>query len=71
MAMTWELCFKVTEEFFPRLARGKWQAHLQIRAFEPAGLVVHKPAHQPVHKIIRRFKARDQKLLQALLDVAG
>ena len=71
MAVTRKLCLKAAEELSSRLARGEWQPHLQIRAFEPAGLVFNEPAHQPVHEVVRRFKSRNQELLEALLDVAG
>ena len=59
------------KEVAPRRAQGERQAHLQVGPLEPACRLLHKTGDQPVQKIIGWLKTRDQKLLQALLDVAG
>ena len=46
------------------------QAHLQVRPFHPNRFVVDEPAHDPMEEAISWLEAREQELLDALLNVA-
>jgi hypothetical protein len=46
------------------------EAHLQVRPFHPDRFIVDKAAHDPMEEAIGWFKACDQELFDALLNVA-
>jgi hypothetical protein len=46
------------------------QADLQVWSFHPGQFVIDEAAHDPMEEAIGRLEARDQELLDALLNVA-
>jgi hypothetical protein len=48
----------------------KGQAHLQVRPFHPCHFVVDEAVHDAMEEAIGRFEARDEELLDALLNIA-
>ena len=58
------------EERSARRPRPKRKARLKEGALHPGRLVLHETAHEPVKEVVRGLEGRDQKLLEASLDVA-